>query len=137
MPEITQEEFDLFEKYKGLGEVDDIESNLSEVPKMKFDSIIAKASELTGFNKRVLSKISQGLDLRVEDENVFVGDKPIEDYADEEWSDFLPSLKGVNTKQSVNFVEQSNTGKKKVTTTRHIGVGLIKNLYGTKKDSVN
>ncbi len=137
MPEITQEELDLFNKYKELGDIAEVETNLSEVPKMRFDSVITKASELTGFNKKVLSKISQGLDLRVEDENVFVGDKPIEDYADEEWGDFLPALKGTNTKQTVNFVEQSNTGKKKVTTTRHIGVNLVKNLYGTKKDSVN
>lgn len=137
MPEITQEELDLFERYKGLGDVEEVESNLSEVPKMKFESVITKASELTGFNKKVLSKISQGLDLKVEDGNVFVGDKPIEDYADEEWADFLPALKGINQKQTVNFVEQSNTGKKKVTATRHIGVDLVKSLYGTEKDSVN
>ncbi len=94
MPEITQEDLELLENYKKLG-------SLSELSERELDGQLSFASEKSGFKKNVLKRLlatlPDGYNLVASNEGAVIatpeGDVELTKYAEEEWSDFLPSLK--------------------------------------------
>lgn len=136
MPEITEEELETFNKYKELGDVDAISNELSAKQTLERENIVSKVAELTGFKPSVLSKLASDVEFEVREGKAYVGDKTVEEYADENWGDFLPSLKEEVKNNGVNFVRQAtrpNENKVKL----GAGVtGYLKSIYGANQKTV-
>lgn len=115
MPEITDDEMALFESYKELGKIEDITSALEEGETNRRSQIEAEVASTMGWKPSVLKKLASGIELFMKKDKPFVkdGDKetPLEEYADENWEDFLPSLKAAGEKQTVPFVRQPTKEK--------------------------
>jgi hypothetical protein len=97
MPEITQEEFDLLESYKKLGEPEHIVDAISERNTIKRQGAIAIAAQLYSYKPTVLDKLAKDLEISVKEDAAYVvidgAETKLDDYANENWSDFIPSLK--------------------------------------------
>ena len=116
MPEITQEEFDLLERYKQLGTVEQVSGSLAGLQRMMHTQVINEAAKACGFKPQVLAKLSGGLDIAIKDNKPFVRAKDgteteLGTYAESEWKDFMPSLKegtvaNVQSVQTMPFVPQ-------------------------------
>lgn len=133
MPEITQEELDNFNKYKELGEVDTIASELSAKQTLERQNLVSQVAELTGFKTSVLSKLATDVEFEVREGKAYVGDKTVEEYAEETWADFLPSLKEEVKSNGVNFVRQAtkpSENKQKISANV---TSYLKSIYGTQK----
>lgn len=136
MPEITDAELELFNKYKEIGEPEDITNELNAKVSLERDNTLQEAAQVTGYKPNVLAKLSEGLDLKVDDGRAFIGDVPIEDYANEQWEEFLPSLKDDSKPSGVNFVRQatrSNDRKKPLANAS----SFLKSIYGRKETVSN
>lgn len=133
MPEITQEELDSFNKYKELGEVDAIASELSEKQTLERSNVVSQVAELTGFKTSVLSKLASDIEFEVKDGKAYVGDKTVEEYADENWADFLPSLKEEVKSNGVNFVRQASKPSENRQKISANVTNMLKSIYGTKQ----
>lgn len=107
MPEISETDLELFNKYKEIGEPDAIATELNAKADLERSNTLKEVASLSGYKESVLSKLADGLELKVEDGKAFVGDKPIEEYANENWEDFIPSLKEEKV-NGVNFVRQAS-----------------------------
>jgi hypothetical protein len=132
MPEITQEELDLLTRYKELGTPDEITGEIEEKQQMAHTTMVVEAAAASGFKFSVLDRLTQGLDLKMQDGKAFIGDKPIEDYANENWQDFLPSLKQEEGDKKVKFVSQSRAATKPANQFKNVAVNYIKNTYAAK-----
>ena len=136
MPEITQEELDLLNKYKELGEPEAITNQLAEGQSLARKVSATEASFACGYKLSVLEKLTEGLDLQIKDDQAFIGDVPIEEYANEHWQDFLPALKNEDNKKKVAFIPQS---KAKTTPASPFGKSFasdyIKRTYVTAKEA--
>lgn len=108
MPEISQEDLELFNKFKELGDPDAVAAALAERQTMARSQVISEAAGLVGFKPSVLAKVSEGVEIEVKDGVAMVGEKTLEDYANENWTDFLPALKseGQQQQNGVPFVRQ-------------------------------
>lgn len=131
MPEITQEELDLFNTYKNIGEPEQIAEQLNEKVSLERENTLKEVASLSGYKPNVLAKLSEGLDVKVEDGVAYVGDVAIQEYATENWSDFIPSLTEDASPKGVNFVRQPNKasdGKRSLANAST----FMKNVYGQK-----
>jgi hypothetical protein len=111
MPEISAEELEQFNKFKAMGTPDEVENALNERNTLARQTLVSQVAQVSGFEPVVLDKLVDGLELKVEGDKAFVGDKPIDEYANENWSAFLPALKAANSggstkQQTVPFVRQ-------------------------------
>jgi hypothetical protein len=114
MPEISEQEHELFNTYRALGEPEQIQALLQERENLRTQTLINDAAQATGFKPSVLAKLVDGLEVKVDNGKAYVGDVPMEDYANEHWTDFLPSLKSESTSNGLPFVKQPtipNNGK--------------------------
>ncbi len=132
MPEITQEELDLLTRYKTLGTPEEITGEIEEKQQMARTSLLVEAASASGYKFSVLERLTDGLDLKMQDGKAFVGDKPIEDYANENWQDFLPSLKQEEGDKKVKFVQQSRAVTKPANQFKNIASDYIKSTYAAK-----
>lgn len=125
MPEITQEDLDLFEKYKQLGSIDELGGD-------KEDVIFTATANAMGYKKTVFARLFKtlpaeySLSVPKEESGEYKmktpeGEIELGKFVDEEWAEFLPSLKteAVNTGvKSVTHVRQTaqarDTGKRDV-----------------------
>jgi hypothetical protein len=136
MPEITQEELDLLNKYKGLGEPEAIESQLAEGQTLARKVSATEASFACGYKLSVLEKLTEGLDLQIKDDHAFIGDVPIEDYANENWQDFLPALRSEDGKKKVAFIPQNRATEKAASPFgKSFASDYIKRTYVTAKEA--
>ena len=137
MPEITQEELDNFNKYKELGDVDAISQELGEKQQLERTNVINEVAQLAGYKPSVLSKLGHDVAFEIREDKAYVGDKTVEEYAQENWADFLPSLKVEEEKSNgISFVRQptkpiDNRNKINSTVTSY-----LKSIYGNQKDTV-
>ena len=108
MPEISQQDLDLFERYKQLGEPDTLETSLAEKNQLERSTTLSAVANNKGYKVSVLEKLTEGLELTVDGENVMISGTPIEDYAQQNWGDFMPALQGaeVGDKKKIGFVAQ-------------------------------
>ncbi len=132
MPEITQEELDLLNKYKELGEPDAIVEAMSERDNLFRQATVGEAAFASGYKLSVLEKLTNGLELTMKDGQAFVGEQPIEEYANENWQDFLPALKSEDDKKTVKFVTQSKAVVKPTNQYKNMASRYIKNTYAAK-----
>lgn len=142
MPEITQEEFELFEQYKQLGSIQDLVAK-------QVDTTVTFAAEKTGFKKSVLQRLLRTLpddyNLVTSEDGVFVntpeGEVELSEFANQEWAEFMPSLKAQEERKPVPHVRQ--TAEARETTQKNVGKKIadnfIKQTYGwaLKTDTVN
>lgn len=135
MPEITQEELDLFNQYKGLGTPDEITGEMEEKKQLAHTSMVVEAAAASGFKFSVLERLTNGLDLKMQDGKAFIGDKPIEDYANENWQDFLPSLKREEDNKRIKFVTQSRAVDTPKPQFKSVVSNYIKSTYAAAKAS--
>ncbi len=136
MPEITEEELKQFNDYKELGSLEAINAELSAKANLERENTLNEVAQVTGYKPNVLAKLSEGLELRVEEGQAYVGDVPIQDYANEQWEEFLPSLKEEAKPMGVNYVRQatkSNDRKSPLTSAST----FLKGLYGSKDTVIN
>ncbi len=129
MPEITQEEFDMLEKYKQLGTVEKVSGTLAGFQQMARSQTVNEAARICGFKPQVLDKLSSGLEIGIKDNTAFVKAQDgteisLSDFAEAEWKDFMPSLKAepAQTQQFVAYVPQPAKGMESKPT----GVKLVK-----------
>lgn len=145
MPEITDEEMQEFQQYRRIGTVQDLQKGVFE-----------RAAHAAGFNsgplERLFSTLPQDQFTLVmgEDGKPMVKEGeldpvPLKQFAEEEWSDFLPSLKADRkdrqSTQTVQYVRQA--GEQREVTAKSVGKKLadsyIMQKYGAvlKSDTVN
>lgn len=136
MPEITEEELEKFNKYKELGEVDTISQELQAKQQLEYESVLSEVADLSGFKPSVLSKLGEGLTFEVREGKAYVGDKTVEEYAQENWADFLPSLKAEEQKNGVNFVKQPSKSLPNKSDVLTPTISYLKNIYGNQKETV-
>lgn len=136
MPEITQEELDLFNKYKELGDVDAVTSELSAKQQMERTNVINEVAQLSGYKPNVLAQLGQELTFEVKEGKAYVGDKTVEEYAQENWADFLPSLKAEEQKNGVSFVKQPTKPLENKSNISTPVISYLKNIYGNQKETV-
>lgn len=132
MPEISQEELDLFNKYKELGEPDTISNELNAKASLERENVLQEVAAVSGFKSSVLAKLSEGLDLKVEDGVAYVGDVPIADYANEQWEEFLPSLKEEKKPTGISFVRQATKSSDSKVKLGDVNA-YLKGIYGSKQ----
>jgi len=132
MPEITQEELDLLTRYKELGTVEELNGELEEKQQMARTTLLVDAAQASGYKYSVLERLTNGLELSMNEGKAFIGDKPIEEYANENWQDFLPSLTREETDKKVKFVSQSKAATKPVNQSKNVVSRYIKNTYAAK-----
>jgi len=135
MPEITQEELDLLNQYKGLGTPEEITGEMEEKQQLAHTSLVVDAASAYGFKFSVLERLVNGLDLKMVDGKAFIGDKPIEDYANENWQDFLPSLKREEDNKRIKFVQQSRAVDQPKPQFKDVASRYIKSTYAAAKAS--
>ncbi len=128
MPEISDEEYAAYKAFQQLGNVEDISKQLSEYRKMQRALAVEDAARVTGYNPKALGKLIGDLEFSVkETENgkqafILQGEEEVslQDYAEQEWSDFLPALTinsatTVEKDKNVRYIPQrsSNGSKRK------------------------
>lgn len=108
---LSKAEADLLESYKALGEPDTLKTALSERDQVKGElgtlrkeSVLRDVAEAAGFKLPVLKTLAGDLDFEIKEvekdgkkvRTPFVkngdSEKPLSDYAKEQWTDFLPAL---------------------------------------------
>lgn len=144
MPEISQEELELLERYKQLGTVDQVSGSLAGLQQMMHNQTINEAAKACGFKPQVLAKLSGGLDIAIKDNKPFVKAKDgteveLSKYAEAEWGDFLPSLKAepaAQTQQFMPFVPQPAKGVETKPTSVKLAKAYITRTYG-QQSTVN
>lgn len=135
MPEITQEELEQFNRYKELGEPDAIAQGFREREELARTATVNRVSEITGYKPSVLTTLTKDLQLKVEGDKAFVGDKPIDEYAKEHWADFMDSLKPSST--TVPFVKQPSRSSAQTSSGLSQSTrDYIRNTYGQPKEAV-
>lgn len=136
MPEITEEELKEFNKYKELGDVEAVSAELSAKQTLERENTVSKVAELTGYKASVLSKLASDVEFEVKEGKAYVGDVTVEEYAEENWADFIPALKEESKSNGVNFVRQAT----KPTETKKMISGnvtsYLKSIYGNQKETV-
>jgi hypothetical protein len=137
MPEITQEDFELLEAYKKLGDPEDLAEAVGERDSIKRTGAVQMAAQLLGYKPSVLDRLAAGMEISVRDEKAFIKDgdteKELSDYADENWKEFLPSLKAEESSskpKGVSYVPQSATGRSASKNTKKGTTDFIKQKYG-------
>jgi len=145
MPEITQDELEQFKLYKELGSVEDLW-------RQKNDTVVSTAAAMSNFKKPVLEKLVKTLptdyNLIVDDDKVFMhtpeGDVELSEFAENEWSEFLPSLTSDVVAESPKVVPHiRQIVNERKATKKDIGKKIADNYimsqYGwaLKTDSVN
>lgn len=136
MPEITQEELDLFNKYKELGDVEAVSAELSAKQTLERENTVNEVAKLTGYKSSVLSKLASDIEFEVKEGKAYVGDKTVEEYAEENWADFIPALKEEEKSNGINFVRQAT---KPTETKKTVSVNVtpyLKSIYGNQKETV-
>jgi hypothetical protein len=135
MPEISQEELDKLNKYKELGEPEEISSSLSELQQASRQNVINEAASLSGFKPTVLSRLASDVEITVADGKAMVGDKDLETYAEENWEDFLPSLKAEQAQPKIGmpFVKQPTKQVREVNNTKAVVSNVLKRTYSSVK----
>lgn len=135
MPEITDAELEEFNKYKQLGTVDDVTTNIGRLSTLERESVINEAAQIAGFKPSVLSRIAADVTIEVKDGKAVVGDTDLGDYAQEHWEDFLPSLKATEsqTKQAVPFVRQPSKTANEVNQSKAVVTNFLKQTYAAPK----
>jgi len=140
MPEITEEELQSFNRYKELGEVDSISASLASLTTLERDASIQQAAELVGYKPSALSRLATDVTIEIKDGKAMVGDVELEQYAQENWEDFLPALKATSetVKQTVPFVRQPTKPVKEVDNTQQLVSSFLKRTYSAPKaETVN
>jgi len=117
-------------EYQKLGTVEDLGKLQGELSEVRRSELIGQVARDLGYSPKVLSHLSKGLDIESADETVdgekqkvyyvVQGDNrtSLSKYAEEAWSDFMPSLKApesdIEGLESRRFVKQTpgKTGKK-------------------------
>lgn len=98
MPEITQEELELFNKYRALGTLESVTSSLVAAQEAELEAVATRA----GFKPKTFRKLFQSLpegysivrdDLGNESVKTPKGEMSLQKFAESEWEEFLPSLK--------------------------------------------
>jgi hypothetical protein len=118
MPEITQEEFDLLQQYKALGDVDQLNSVVASKTQADFE----RAASAAGYKPNVLKKLINSLpeshrfvlDAETNQGRIMTpeGEVDIKDFASQEWSDFLPSLTANEVqKTGIPYIAQSSESR--------------------------
>jgi hypothetical protein len=136
MPEITDEQFELLKKYEEIGKPEDISNELNAKAILERENTLQEVSQVTGYKPNVLAKLSEGLDLKVEEGQAYVGEVPIQDYANEQWAEFLPSLKEDSKPVGVNYVRQAAKATDRRTPLTNAS-SFLKGLYGSKDTVIN
>ena len=97
MPEITEQELEMLKEYQKMGTPQDIDKALGEGDQIKRTHAISEASNLHGFKPNVLSKLAKDVEIFIDGDKAYVKhdgqETLLQDYAEQEWADFLPSLK--------------------------------------------
>ncbi len=106
---------------------------LEEKQQLAHTTMVVDASSASGYKFSVLERLTNGLELNMKDGKAFIGDKPIEEYANENWQDFLPSLKREETDNKVKFVSQSKAVKRPTNQFKSGVSRYIKNTYAAAK----
>lgn len=132
MPEITQEELEQFNRYKELGAVDEVSNGLNERQTMARERVVNEAAGIVGFKTSVLTKLSDGVDLQIKEGVPMIGDVKLEDYAKENWADFLPSLKAEGG-SAVPFVRQPSKATQPTNNSNQVVSSFLKRTYGASK----
>lgn len=137
MPEITQEEFELFQNYKKIGTLEEIGGTLAGFQQIARSHTINEAARISGFKPQVLERLSHGLDISVKNDKAFVKAKDgtetsLSEFADNEWKDFIPSLKAETQQQhqTVAFVPQPAKGIESKPTSLKLARSYITRTYG-------
>ena len=113
MPEISEQDLELFETYKSMGDPQTITEVLQERDKMKRTNAVTFAADLLGYKANVLERLAKDNDIIVQDNKAYIKDGEEEfelsKYAEEKWGDFLPSLKAEQPKTSegVSYIPQT------------------------------
>lgn len=127
MPEITEQELEIFNEYQKLGTPQEVFAALGERETMKRSNSISEAARLLGYKAKVLDKLAKDVEVYVEGDKAYVKvdgvETPLQEFAEQEWGDFLPSLKeeANSNRPQVPYIAQSaqeresgtkNAGKK-------------------------
>lgn len=100
MPEITDQDLELFEKYKQLGSPDELGEVKQERDRVVRQFLINEAAERNGYDARVLEKLTNDLDLEVIDNEIHVvregSPVKVTEFAEANWDTFMPVLKPEN-----------------------------------------
>jgi vancomycin resistance protein YoaR len=139
MPEITDAELEQFNKYKELGEVDTVATSLTDYNTVVRDSVINEAAAIAGFKPAVLSKLSSDIVIEIKEGKAMVGEQELNTYAEENWEDFIPSLKSSTdtNKTSVPFVRQPAKPAREIDQTKQVVNSFLTRTYTATKAETN
>lgn len=136
MPEITDEDLELFEQYKQIGSIDEISTTLNERAEMVRNNAITFAADNLGYKPNVLAKLAKGLDIKVVENKAYIvdGEEEFElgKYAEENWEDFLPSLTATegDKPKGVSYVSQSAVNREAKKSGKKQAVNYVLQRYG-------
>jgi hypothetical protein len=146
MPEITDQELELLNKYKELGNANDIERVFQEYAIVKRQLMLDQVSEVSGLNKIVLDDLvrDETFEIKQEDDQeivyVLVDAQeaiPLEEYVETKWKHFLPSLlqDQQHKKEGKKVIGSQPSGKidDRPSATKKIARDFIKNKYTQTK----
>lgn len=146
MPEITEQEFEIFKEYQDLGTPTEISDAIGELSSVKRTNAINDAARLNGYKTKVLDKLAKDVEIYVDGEKAYAKkdgeEMPLADFAEQEWGDFLSSLKeDQQDKSQVAYIPQS--ARERESGTKNVGKKMANNYitqkYGAvlKTESVN
>ena len=136
MPEITDDELEVFEGYKRLGSVEEISSVINERLDMLRNTAVNLAATTLGYKPNVLAKLAGDLEIKIENDKAYIleGDTQHElaEYAEKNWGDFLPSLvaKEEVKPSGVSYVPQSAVQREAKSSGKKQAVSYIMQRYG-------
>lgn len=136
MPEISEQDLELFEQYKQIGSIEDISSTLNERAEMVRNNAITFAAENLGYKPNVLAKLAKGLEIKVNGDKAYIveGDQEHElgKYAEENWEDFIPSLTATaeSKPNGVSYVSQSAVNREAKRSGKKQAVNYVLQRYG-------
>ena len=117
---VGKDDLTLLTEYKEVGSPEEIQTSLNELKELneRIESLsrkekIASVSEAYSFNSKVLATLANGTEIDVADDGVAtISGTPIDQYAEENWADFLPSLQA---SEGTRFPKQMRVSEKQKT----------------------
>ena len=119
---VGKDDLELLAQYKEVGSPEELQKSLDDLKEVneRIEALsrqekIAKVSAEYGFNAKVLATLANGTEIDLADDGVAtIGGVQIDQYAADNWADFLPSLQ---TSEGTKFPKQTRLREKQITET--------------------
>ncbi len=150
MPEISDEEYATYQQFQQLGDFAEVQNQLNDYRKILKERNVSEAAKVSGFNEKALGKLLGEMDVTVKDtENgkqafILQGEEEVslQEYAEQEWSDFLPALaissattvEKDKDKRNLAFIPQRPSGASKKKEPPSVVQSYIQRTYQFDKE---